>query len=92
MLIFTAGFAAPLSLPACIAGWALGVKGKRRVDRGEPVGDRPMAVTAQVTGIAGVVLSVLAVAFWVLLIAFGDWNFSFDTVPFPEQDPGGRID
>jgi len=96
LLIFTAGFAAPLSLPACIAGWALGVKGKRRVDRGEPVGDRPMAVTAQITGIVGVVLCLLAVAFWALLIAFGEgsFGFDFDTDPFfpRQEDPGGRID
>lgn len=92
LLVFTVGLSAPLSLPASVAGLALGVKGKRRVDRGEPVGDRPMAVAAQVTGIVGVVLGVLALAFWVLLIALGEWNFDFETDPFPRDDPGGRID
>lgn len=93
LLFLTAGFAAPVSLPACIAGWILGVKAKRRVDRGEPVGDRPLAVAAQVTGIVGVVLSVLTLAFWVFVITQVDWSLGLDIdPPFQDPDPGGQID
>ena len=91
LLTLTAGLAAPLTLPVSIAGWILGVKGKRRVDGGEPVGDRPMAVAAQVSGIAGAVLGVLALIVWILLATLGsgiDLNLDLPQ----DGDPGGRID
>lgn len=92
LLFFTGGVAAPISLPASIAGWVLGVKGKRRVDRGEPVGDRPTAVAAQVTGIVGVVLGVLALIAWALLLALGSAVDLLDLEVPRDDGPGGRLD
>lgn len=64
-LVFTAGFSAPLSLIASIVSIVLGHKGKKAVDEGRTQKNRDTAVAGFWTGIAGVVLSVLAVAAWV---------------------------
>lgn len=65
-LIFTGGFSAPLSLIASIIAIVLGHKGKKAVDEGRTRKSRDVAVGGFWTGIAGVVLSVLAVALWVI--------------------------
>lgn len=70
-LVLTAGIASPLTLPLSIAAWVTGARGKRRVDRGEPVGDRHMAATGAVMGMVGVGLGILALVLWGVLIAVG---------------------
>ena len=65
-LVFTAGFSAPLSLIASVIAIFLGHKGKKAVDEGRTQKNRDTAVAGFWTGIAGVVLSVLAIAAWTI--------------------------
>lgn len=65
-LVFTAGFSAPLSLIASIVAIVLGHKGKKAVDEGRTRKSRDVAVGGFWTGIAGVVLSIIGIAAWVI--------------------------
>jgi len=72
LLLTTLGLAFFLSLPCAVMGWIFGVKARGRVERGETIQHAGIAQAGIVTGIIGVVLGVLALAFWVLvLIAAG---------------------
>jgi hypothetical protein len=72
MFIFPAGFGLVFvfNLPPSIAAWVYGVKGKRRVDRGETHEHRGRAQAGMVLGIIGVALGVLAIVGWTLAIIF----------------------
>lgn len=86
-LIFTIGFSAPLTLIASIVGTVLGHKGKTATDRDPEVGQRNEAIAGFWMGIAGIVLAVLAIAFWVVLILVliaADPNSSVDSDWFSE--------
>jgi hypothetical protein len=69
--VFPAGFGLVFvfNLPASVAAWVLGVRGKRRVDRGETHEHRARAHAGMVLGIVGVVIGVLAIVGWGLAIA-----------------------
>jgi hypothetical protein len=69
--IFPSGFGLVFvfNLPCSIAAWVLGVRGKRRVDRGETHEHRGRAQAGMILGIVGVVLGVLAIIGWALAIA-----------------------
>lgn len=84
-LIFTVGFFAPLTVIASIIGTILGHSGKSATDRDPEVSQRDEAVAEFWMGIAGIVLSVLAIAFWVALILVliaADPNTSFEGESF----------
>lgn len=68
-LLFGAGAFFFINLPCSISAWVLGREAKRKVDRGETSEHRSMAHAAQVMGIIGTVLGVLAVVAWVVALA-----------------------
>lgn len=68
VLVFTLGIFSPLTLIASIAGTAVSRNGLQKVERGETTKSRDMAQWGFWLGIAGVVLSLLALAAWVALI------------------------
>lgn len=68
MLIFTVGFLSPLTLIASIVGTVLGHNAKTATDRDPEVGQRDEAIAGFWMGIAGIILAVLALAFWVVVI------------------------
>ena len=71
MFVFPSGFGLVFvfNLPCSIAAWVLGVRGRRRVDRGETHEHRGRAQAGMILGIVGVVLGVLAIIGWALAIA-----------------------
>jgi hypothetical protein len=72
LLAFSAGLLFFVTLPASIAGWVLGVHAKR-MESG-----RDQANVAVIIAIIGVVLSVIAAAVWITLIALGEYSTSTD--------------
>jgi hypothetical protein len=74
VFVFPAGFGLVFvfNLPCSIAAWVLGVKGRRRVDRGETHEHRSTARWGLVLGIIGTVLGALAIVGWALAIALSD--------------------
>lgn len=77
-MFFTAGISAPISIIASVVAVVLGHKGRKAVDEGRTRKHRDVAVAGFWTGIAGIVLAVLAIAAWVLVIIFADGNVSAD--------------
>ncbi|MBI4897526.1 MAG: DUF4190 domain-containing protein [Actinobacteria bacterium] len=78
LMFFTAGFSAPLSIICSIVGVILGHKGKKAVDEGRTRKHRDVAVAGFWTSIAGAIIAVLAIVFWVLFIAYADTASSAD--------------
>jgi hypothetical protein len=82
LLLFTAGIVSPITLIASIVGTILGHKGKTDVDQGKTTRSRDEAVAGFWMGIAGIVLSVLALIAWiaviVIAIAVDDSNSGWD--------------
>jgi hypothetical protein len=72
LLAFSAGLLFFVTLPASIAGWVLGARAKR-----EQAG-RDQANVAVIIAIVGVVLSVIAGAVWITLVALGEYSTSGD--------------
>jgi hypothetical protein len=74
LFIFPSGFGLVFvfNLPCSIAAWVLGVRGRRRVDRGETHEHRGRAQAGMILGIVGVVLGVLAIIGWALAIALSE--------------------
>jgi hypothetical protein len=72
LLVFSAGVLFFLTLPASIVGWVLGTKAKRQEN------GRDQANTAVIIGIVGVVLSVIAAAIWITLVALGEYSTTTD--------------
>jgi len=68
LLVFSSGAAFFVSLPCAIAAIVLGSMGKRRVDRGEADSHRALASIGRITGIVGAVLSVVAIAAWIVIV------------------------
>jgi hypothetical protein len=68
VLVFTLGIFSPLTLIASIAGIAVSRNGLQKIERGETTKSRDMAQWGFWLGIAGVVLSLLALAAWVALV------------------------
>jgi hypothetical protein len=84
LLVFSAGLLFFLTLPASIAGWILGTRAKR-METG-----RDQANVAVIIAIVGVVLSVIAGAVWILLVALGE--YSTTTKVDHSNDGGLRFD
>jgi hypothetical protein len=72
LLAFSAGLLFFLTLPASIAGWVLGARAKRMQS------GREQANVAVIIAIIGVVLSVVAAAVWITLVALGEYSTSTD--------------
>ena len=68
LLVFSAGLLFFLTLPASIAGWILGNRAKRQEN------GRDQANVAVIIAIVGVVLSVIAGAAWIVLVATGEYS------------------
>ncbi|MBJ7459115.1 MAG: hypothetical protein JHD02_08010 [Thermoleophilaceae bacterium] len=69
-LFLSAGILAPATLFISIIGTVLGHKGKTDVDQGKAAQQRDIGVAGFWTGIAGIILSVLALAAWAALLIF----------------------
>jgi hypothetical protein len=72
LLAFSAGLLFFLTLPASIVGWVLGARAKRLQS------GRDQANVAVIIAIIGVVLSVIAGAVWITLVALGEYSTSTD--------------
>jgi len=57
--------------PVAPFAWWQGIVGKRKVDRGETLQNRGLALTGQVLGIIGSALLVLYIVFFVIVIIIG---------------------
>jgi hypothetical protein len=80
LLVFSAGLLFFLTLPGSIAGWILGNRAKR-AETG-----RDQANVAVIIAIVGVVLSVIAGAVWITLVALGEYT---TTTEVSHTDDGG---
>jgi hypothetical protein len=80
LLIFSLGLSSIVSLACAVAGLIYSRKGKQRVDAGETSKNRSLAQAGYVISIVSLVLSVLATAFWVLILvlAIVDEDFQRD--------------
>jgi hypothetical protein len=74
LFVFPSGFGLVFvfNLPASIAAWVLGARGKRRVDRGETHEHRERAQAGMILGIVGVAIGILAIVGWALAIALSE--------------------
>jgi heme/copper-type cytochrome/quinol oxidase subunit 2 len=70
LLIFTAGIVGPITIIASIVGTVLGHKGRDDHRQGKTTQGHDEAVAGFWMGIAGIVLSILAVIAWVAVILF----------------------
>lgn len=88
LLLLTAGIAAPLTAIASTIATFLGHKGREDVDKGKTTVQRDLAVAGFWTGIGGVIISIIALIFWVALIVFlaGQDNF-WDELDRELNDP-----
>lgn len=81
ILLLTAGILSPITLVASAIGTALGHKGRSEASGSHK--QRDLAEAGFWVGVAGIVLSVLAVLAWavviVLLVLYGDTEGAFDT-------------
>ena len=74
VLVFTAGVLSIVSLPLAIAGWVQGRKGVRMVETGETRRNETLARSAVIVGIVTTILSVLALAAAIAILAIDpDW-------------------
>ncbi len=74
VLFFLSGFGLVfiLNLPCSVLAWMFGVRGMRRVDRGETTARRGMAQAGMLLGILGTVIGALAVVAWALGLIFSE--------------------
>lgn len=87
-LVFTAGLFGVLTLIASIVGTVLGHKAKTATDLDPEVGQRDEAIAGFWMGIAGIILSLVGIIFWVALILLmisTDPNSSFESEWFNES-------
>jgi hypothetical protein len=80
LLVVTLGLSSIISLGCAIAGMILGRKGVNRVDAGETPKHRGLGQAGFWTGLAGLILSLIATAAWVavLVAALTDDEFRND--------------
>jgi hypothetical protein len=80
LLIFSLGLSSIVSVACAAAGLIYSRKGKQKVDAGETSKNRSLAQAGYVISIVSLVLSVLATAFWVLILvlAIVDEDFRRD--------------
>jgi hypothetical protein len=68
LLLFSAGLSSFISVGCAVAGMIYSRKGKRKVDVGETTKNGGLAQAGFVISIVSLVLSVLATAFWLLIL------------------------
>jgi hypothetical protein len=71
LVIFTAGAGFFFSLPASIAAWIVGARGRKRVATGATKEGDGLAHAGVILGIVGLVLGVIGMVVWVALIVSG---------------------
>ena len=81
LLLFSSGFAAPITLVLGILGIVYGRKGRKKVDAGETIKHRSLAQAGFVVGIVAIVLSVLALLLWTAVIVLA--------IAADDEDGGG---
>lgn len=77
LLLISLGLFAPICGIASVIGCVLGHKGKVAVDEGRAVQQRDLAIAGFWVGTAGWILSLLAIAAWIIMIVVLqsiDWN------------------
>ena len=92
LLVISAGLSSIVSIVCSALGIVYSRRGRSRVDRGETPKHAGLAQAGFVTGIVSLVLSVLATAFWLLLLilALTDEEFRRDFErDFEQSDSGG---
>jgi hypothetical protein len=83
LLVFFAGFSAPITLVLGILAIVYGRKGKRRVESGETAKHRGLAQAGLIVGLVTVVLSLLAAVGWTLFFIFVD-NLDLENLENPD--------
>ena len=80
LLLFSAGLSTIVSIGCAVAGMIYSRKGKQKVEAGETTKNRGLAQAGFVISIVSLVLSILATAFWVLILvlALTDEQFQQD--------------
>jgi hypothetical protein len=80
LLLFSAGLSTILSIGCAVAGMIYSRKGKQKVESGETTKNRGLAQAGFIISIVSLVLSILATAFWVLILvlALTDEQFQQD--------------
>jgi hypothetical protein len=80
LLLFSVGLSSIVSVVCAAFGIVYSRRGRRKVDAGETPKHRGLAQAGYITGIVVVVLSVLATAFWllILILALTDDRFQND--------------
>lgn len=85
LLLISIGLFAPICAIASTVGCVLGHKGKVAVDEGRAAKQRDLSIAGFWVGVAGLILSLLAIVAWVLLVVVLqslDWNeFGLTTAP-----------
>jgi hypothetical protein len=78
--LFTAGLSTIVSIGCAVAGLLYSRKGKQKVDAGETSKNRGLAQAGFIISIVSLVLSILATAFWglILVLALTDDDFQRD--------------
>ncbi len=87
LLLFFAGFSAPVTLVLGILAIVYGRKGKRRVDAGETDKHRGLAQAGWIVGVVTVVLSLLSVVGWALFFIYLD-DLNLETPDGPNNPDG----
>jgi hypothetical protein len=80
LLLFSAGLSTIVSIGCAVGGLLYSRKGKQKVDAGETSKNRGLAQAGFIISIVSLVLSILATAFWVLILvlALTDDEFQRD--------------
>jgi hypothetical protein len=80
LLLFSAGLSTIVSIGCAVAGMIYSRKGKQKVEAGETSKNRGLAQAGFIISIVSLVLSILATAFWVLILvlALTDEEFQQD--------------
>ena len=83
-LVFFIGILSPLNLAVSIASTIVSRNGQKKVDRGETRQSRDLATWGFWLGIAGIVLSLIAIAIWIAIIVASPHIFDDNTTPHGE--------
>ena len=96
LTLMFAGILFVVSIPCSILAWVFGVKGKRAAgddpnDLTQP-GQAGLAQAGLICGIVGLVLAVLAIAFWLLVLLATDWDIDdIETLQANDIDDEGTV-
>jgi hypothetical protein len=77
LLLFSAGLSTIVSIGCAVAGLIYSRKGRQKVDAGETAKNRGLAQAGFIISIVSLVLSILATAFWVLILVLALTNDEF---------------